>query len=383
MQLFRTLLLILLLSALAACGGQTETPLATDTPPPTDTPMPPTPTIMADNEPVRGEAVVDEIVIVQREGNVEATISGTVPDACTQISSIEQSLEGNTFTLMIQTARPADEVCAQVLEPFEQTVELDVEGLEPGQYTINVNGVTQDFELGSEVMLDTANVTISPESGPAGTTVQLTANGLPANTEIQLGAGLVASEYDIIGSATTDASGNLSLDIAVPDYFDSGDEMVFVVALNNNEAISNAFSVTEGEQVMFESSQMFLIALEDAGESGEMIGCNDSAIPVEINFEPTEAPLTASLETLLSAEEFYGQSGLYNALAQSDLTVEGIDITDGVADVNLSGNLTLSGACDAPRVQAQLEMTALQYSTIDSVNFFVNGQPLDEVLSTQ
>jgi hypothetical protein len=284
---------------------------------------------------------------------------------------------------MIQTARPADEVCAQVLEPFEQTVELDVEGLEPGQYTINVNGVTQDFELGSEVMLDTANVTISPESGPAGTTVQLTANGLPANTEIQLGAGPVASEYDIIGSATTDASGNLSLDIAVPDYFDSGDEMVFVVALNNNEAISNAFSVTEGEQVMFESSQMFLIALEDAGESGEMIGCNDSAIPVEINFEPTEAPLTASLETLLSAEEFYGQSGLYNALAQSDLTVEGIDIMDGVADVNLSGNLTLSGACDAPRVQAQLEMTALQYSTIDSVNFFVNGQPLDEVLSTQ
>ncbi|MCZ7671824.1 MAG: hypothetical protein M5U34_34180 [Chloroflexi bacterium] len=57
----------------------------------------------------------------------------------------------------------------------------------------------------------------------------------------------------------------------------------------------------------FTSAEIFLIALEDNGQSGQMIGCNDSVVPVEIAIEPTHAPLTAALEQLLHPEsEYYG-----------------------------------------------------------------------------
>jgi hypothetical protein len=59
--------------------------------------------------------------------------------------------------------------------------------------------------------------------------------------------------------------------------------------------------------------KIYLVALEDAGASGKEIGCGDSIIPVDLNVEPTAAPLTAALEELLAIDErFYGQSGLYN-----------------------------------------------------------------------
>jgi hypothetical protein len=40
----------------------------------------------------------------------------------------------------------------------------------------------------------------------------------------------------------------------------------------------------------------------------------------------------------------------------------------------------VGGVCDEPRVRAQLEETALQFVTVDSVSIFVNGQPLAEAL---
>ena len=102
---------------------------------------------------------------------------------------------------------------------------------------------------------------------------------------------------------------------------------------------------------------------------------------MRVPIEPTIAPLTAAYNQLLSADDtFYGESGLYNALAQSDLTLDGIDIENGTAQVAFSGEIVLGGVCDRPRVETQLRQTALQYSTVDEVNITVNGQPLDDVL---
>ncbi len=130
----------------------------------------------------------------------------------------------------------------------------------------------------------------------------------------------------------------------------------------------------------FTRTQIFLIALEDGGQSGQEIGCGDSVIPVEVQIEPTDAPFTAALEQLFSVGESYGQSGLYNALSNSTLAVQGIDITDGHATVALTGQLQVAGTCETPRIQAQLEQTALQYSTIDSVEYTINGEPLESAL---
>jgi spore germination protein GerM len=132
------------------------------------------------------------------------------------------------------------------------------------------------------------------------------------------------------------------------------------------------------------SVQIFLIALEDNGLSGDKIGCDDSVVPVEAEVPYTQGVLRAALEELLSIQDqYYGQSGLYNALYQSHLQVENVVLEDGVATVNLTGSLVLGGVCDSPRVKAQIEETALQFSTVREVRVFVNGVSLDDLLSQQ
>jgi hypothetical protein len=128
--------------------------------------------------------------------------------------------------------------------------------------------------------------------------------------------------------------------------------------------------------------KIFLIAIGDGGKSGKEIGCGDSVIPVEVEVPATADPLVAAFEELLSIhEQYYGQSGLYNALYQSDLTVESASIQEGLATVELSGQMMLGGECDDPRVEAQLEETALQFPEASQAAIFINGIPLKDVLS--
>lgn len=132
----------------------------------------------------------------------------------------------------------------------------------------------------------------------------------------------------------------------------------------------------------FTTANIYLIAIDDNGQSGPKIGCNDSVIPVRVEFPPTTAPLTTALERLLALkDQFYGQSGLYNVLYQSTLQLEKVTVQNGTATIRLTGQLRLSGVCDAPRVQAQIEQTALQFSSVQDVDIFLNGRPLADALS--
>jgi spore germination protein GerM len=128
--------------------------------------------------------------------------------------------------------------------------------------------------------------------------------------------------------------------------------------------------------------EIYLIALEDNGQSGPQVGCGDSAVPVQVPISPTKEVLKAAIENLLSLKtQSYGQSGLYNALYQSDLHLDGVNIKDGVAIINLSGSLQIGGECDSPRVEAQINQTALQFATVKDVSVTVNGRTLQDVLS--
>ena len=130
------------------------------------------------------------------------------------------------------------------------------------------------------------------------------------------------------------------------------------------------------------SIHIYLIALEDNGQSGDQVGCGDSLIPVEVEIQPTQGVLKAALEALLSVKsQYYGESGLYNALYQSDLQVESVSIDSGKASVYLTGSLKMGGECDTPRIRAQLEKTVLQFPTVTDAAIFVNGVPLPDVLS--
>ena len=128
--------------------------------------------------------------------------------------------------------------------------------------------------------------------------------------------------------------------------------------------------------------KIFLIALEDGGQSGIEIGCGDSVIPVTLEIPYTTGVLRAAIGELLSIEEpYYGESGRYNALYQTQLTVGEINHENGEAIIHLDGNILLGGVCDNPRLQAQLEETALQFPAVEKAKFLVNGIPLEDFLS--
>lgn len=262
----------------------------------------------------------------------------------------------------------------------------------PGQ-ELNIPESVDDIELlPTPTPLNGQTLSIEPRTGPAGTEVTLEGAGFPPNTEVEIGLGPWASEYSIIDSATTDAEGNLTLIQTIPDYVDPGDRWLYAVVIGTEETLSGTFHVTGAvqptpiptptpSQAMFDRANVYLVGLNTSNESGETFGCGDSLVAVEVTFAPTIAPLTAALEQLFEIERFYGQSGLYNALASSNLSVQGIDIDNGAAQINLTGTLRLGGACDNPRVEAQIRQTALQYATIDSVTININGESIETVLS--
>jgi hypothetical protein len=135
-------------------------------------------------------------------------------------------------------------------------------------------------------------------------------------------------------------------------------------------------------EVPSQEASIFLIALEDNGVSGELVGCGDSAVPVKVTIPGTQSAIQGALEALFSVkEQFYGESGLYNALYQSDLQVESVSVEGGKATVHLTGSLVLGGMCDNPRVQAQIEKTARQFAAVSEVTVFLNGQLLQDALS--
>lgn len=255
-----------------------------------------------------------------------------------------------------------------------------------------VDAVSNPFAVTSAAGAPT--VVVAPRAGAPGTPVTVRAEGFAPQAMVDIGFGRVDSEYDVLETVQTDAAGNLTTEVVVPDFAEPEDIWVFVVANTQTgaKAASSPFDVTSGMPVPTETpiaggftrANIYLIAVDDGGASGQLIGCNDSVVPVEVTFEPTVAPLRAALNELLAIDEqFYGGSGLYNALYQSDLSAGAINIVQGTATIALSGNLVLGGACDAPRVEAQIEQTALQFSTVQNVQVTLNGQPLEDVLSGQ
>jgi hypothetical protein len=133
----------------------------------------------------------------------------------------------------------------------------------------------------------------------------------------------------------------------------------------------------QGDAPVFTNVKVALIV-----PGGGKIGCGDGVLLVDQQIPPTQAPLTAAINRLLALRyQTYGQSGLYNALYQSDLEVQSAAVKDGVAIIRLTGQLKLGGECDDPRVAAQLDTTARQFSTVRVSQITVNGRPLKDVLS--
>ena len=106
---------------------------------------------------IYGTANVENIEIMILESfpvQVQVKATGNLPDGCTEIHEIETEREGNTFKVSISTKRPRDAICTQALVPFTETIPLEVRGLEAGTYTVDVNGVTDTFELATDNVIE-------------------------------------------------------------------------------------------------------------------------------------------------------------------------------------------------------------------------------------
>jgi len=161
----RALLFSLLVVTLAACslieGGEQEATAPPDSP---------TSTSEAEEaeEPETRQADVESIEVLILESfpvQVNVIASGTLPDACTTLNEPAPRQEGNTFVVNLTATRLPEEVCSQAIVPFDKVIQLDVEGLSAGTYTVSVNGVTGTFTL------ETDNVVQVDEGEPTPTAV--------------------------------------------------------------------------------------------------------------------------------------------------------------------------------------------------------------------
>lgn len=93
-------------------------------------------------------------------------------------------------------------------------------------------------------------VEVYPQEGAPGTTVRVHASGFPPNTAVNVGAGPVASEYEILREALrTDAAGELVAQVELPGHADPRGRWVFVVETDDRRlrGRSEPFDVLAGD----------------------------------------------------------------------------------------------------------------------------------------
>ena len=132
--MMKRLSLLLLIAILVACSPSVAAPAATPTP--------------------AGDMVIKPIQIDQVEVSVAesfpvqvyAHIKGLVGDGCTEALPAQQTRQGHTITITIDSQRPKGAICIQIAKIYDETIRLQGE-FPSGDYTLKVNDVTQTFHV--------------------------------------------------------------------------------------------------------------------------------------------------------------------------------------------------------------------------------------------
>lgn len=129
----------------------------------------------------------------------------------------------------------------------------------------------------------------------------------------------------------------------------------------------------------------YYVLLDDGGRNGVRFGCNDSLVGVPHETSAADEALPAAVGALLdspaSAAVGAHEPDLYNALASSRLKFLSGSFDGTTVTVYLAGSLRPGGACDLPRLEAQLTQTAVAAVGAIRAEIYVNGLTLAEVLS--
>jgi hypothetical protein len=96
--------------------------------------------VMASPLPIQ---TVDVLEATSYPPQFSVQIHGYIPDSCTKARQPQVTRDGTTITISIIGERPAGEICAQVATPYQRSIDLGP--LDPGSYTVTVNGVSKSF----------------------------------------------------------------------------------------------------------------------------------------------------------------------------------------------------------------------------------------------
>jgi inhibitor of cysteine peptidase len=103
---------------------------------------------------IGSDAVAESMSVMIMESypvQVSVELSGYLPDGCTTIREVGSSRNGDTFTIQIATQRPdGDVACTMALVPFNERVDLEVEGLPAGEYTVRYGELSETFTLDAD-----------------------------------------------------------------------------------------------------------------------------------------------------------------------------------------------------------------------------------------
>ncbi len=86
-----------------------------------------------------GVVFVQEVEVIERDGEYIAIVTGWYPDACSTFGGSRQEVDGDTITLTVASEPGTAAVCAQVLTDMQEEIRIDVDDLDPGEFTLIVN----------------------------------------------------------------------------------------------------------------------------------------------------------------------------------------------------------------------------------------------------
>ena len=94
--------------------------------------------------------------------DIDVTVRGILPDACTNTGPATISRQDHQFQVELTTMRPAKERCKEEAQSFIKTISLDGVGLTAGDYAVIVNGIQGDFTLTQDNVPPTPTPTPTP-----------------------------------------------------------------------------------------------------------------------------------------------------------------------------------------------------------------------------
>lgn len=95
-------------------------------------------------------ATVEEVSLVElhtEPAQIELVIAGYKSTPCVELKTAVVRHESSFHVVVAEIPLQTLVACIQVIEPFQLVLPVDVTGLPPGEYTVNVHGQELDFSL--------------------------------------------------------------------------------------------------------------------------------------------------------------------------------------------------------------------------------------------